>query len=163
MAACPYDRRFFNWGEPVQPEYATDQPYDVLDQVPAIKGTVMKCDFCTDLAEAGGISFCADACPQGAIYYGDLEEDVATNGVDFVRLSTFIEENHATPYKEELGTEPRVFYIAGDGELASESSADPRDREFLKGNLEWPWARIQQALEGQAPVGASSTQGGSDA
>ena len=26
MAACPYDRRFFNWGEPVQPPPTTSRP-----------------------------------------------------------------------------------------------------------------------------------------
>jgi dimethyl sulfoxide reductase iron-sulfur subunit len=159
MAACPYDRRFFNWGEPLQPDYVAEQPYSVESQVPAIKGTVMKCDLCTEMASAGGIPACVDGCPQGAMYYGDLEEDVATNGTDFVQFSKFIQDNHAAPYKEELGTEPRVYYIPGSGELASESTVDPQDRQFLKDNLEWPWARIVAAAREQV-VGAAANTGG---
>jgi hypothetical protein len=52
----------------------------------------------------------------GAIWVGDLDADVATNGSETVRLSTFISENNATRLKEELATRPRVWYIAGHGE-----------------------------------------------
>ena len=70
----------------------------------------MKCDFCPDMARAGTLPYCVQACPQRAIYYGDLEEDIATNGEELVSVSRFLAENHAERQKQELGTRPRVYY-----------------------------------------------------
>lgn len=135
MAACPYDRRFFNWGEPPIPPEAGHASYDLETQVPASKGTVMKCDFCPDMVRAGTLPYCIQACPHDAIYYGDLEEDLATNGVSLVEASTFLAEHNATRIKEELGTQPRVFYIPGHGE---DVGRDPSHEGHLP--VEWLWA-----------------------
>ncbi len=118
MVACPYERRFFTWGDPSIPSEADLVERSAEHQVPLKKGTVAKCDFCPELARAGRLPFCAQACPQNAIYYGDFEEDLATNGVDVVKISEFLAHNSATRLKEELGTRPRVYYIPGHGELA---------------------------------------------
>lgn len=147
MAACPYDRRFFNWSEPVQPAAVKRRPYDVQTQTPAMKGTVMKCDFCTDRANAGGLPYCVEGCPHGAIYFGDLEEDIATNGQEIVQLSSFLQTNQAFRYKEELGTEPRVYYIGGP--LQPQPPATNHEREFLKERLEWPWRRVVAEMDGE--------------
>lgn len=157
MAACPYDRRFFNWSEPVQPDWVKKVPYEVRTQVPAIRGTVMKCDFCTERAAAGGLPFCVDGCPNGAIYFGDLEQDVATNGREIVKLSRFLEENHAFRYKEELGTEPRVWYIPGHGQLVREGqgSANPGAHRPLRERLEWPWRTLAAAARQGPREGAT--------
>lgn len=154
MAACPYDRRFFNWGDPVQPEWYAQQDYDVQTQVPAIRGTVMKCDFCTDRAQAGGLPYCIEGCPRGALWFGDLEEDVATNGRELVQLSRFLEDNHAVRYKEDLGTEPRVFYIRGHGEAAEPPRATEHEQIFLKDRLEWPWRTLDADAEAAIAAGA---------
>jgi len=122
MAACPYERRFFTWGKPSVPPQAMFMERSPEHQVPAEKGVVYKCDFCPDMARAGRLPFCADACPQGAIYYGDLEEDVATNGKEVVQVSKFLEDNAAYRMKEELGTRPRVYYVPGYGQ---EAGRDP--------------------------------------
>ena len=37
----------------------------------------MKCDFCPDMVRDGTLPYCVQACPNRAIYYGDLEEDIA--------------------------------------------------------------------------------------
>ena len=134
IAACPYDRRFFNWGDPPIPPEALLADYSPDHQIPATKGTVMKCDLCPDMARAGTLPYCAQACPNDAIYYGDLEEDVATNGRDLVSFSRFLSENQAYRLKEHLGTKPRVYYIPGHGEAVgrdpSTTSREP---------TEWPW------------------------
>ncbi|MBI2774232.1 MAG: 4Fe-4S dicluster domain-containing protein [Chloroflexi bacterium] len=143
MAACPYDRRFFNWGEPVQPAQVRETAYNVVTQTPALRGTVMKCDFCTDRAAAGGLPYCVEACPRGAYWFGDLETDVATNGEEVVALSKLLEENEAFRFKEELGTRPRVYYINGHGEEAPRATA--HESAFLKDRLEWPWREIAEA------------------
>ncbi len=53
----------------------------------AEEGTVMKCDFCPDMPRAGTLPYCIQGCPNRAIYYGDLEEDIATNGRAVVSAS----------------------------------------------------------------------------
>ncbi len=136
MAACPYDRRFFNWADPPIPPEALLADYSADHQIPATKGTVMKCDMCPDMARAGTLPYCAQACPNDAIYYGDLEEDIATNGREIVSVSRFLSENDAYLLKEHLGTKPRVYYIPGHGEAVGR---DP----FEEGRdaTEWPWVR----------------------
>ncbi len=156
MAACPYDRRFFNWAEPEQPDWVKHAPYNPQTQVPALRGTVMKCDFCTDRAAAGGLPSCVEGCPRGAMYFGDLEEDVATNGTEFVKLSRFIEENHASRFKEDLGTEPRVYYVPGHGEDAPPASSQAMGtgpKPFAKDRLEWIGSTLR-AWERQHPMPA---------
>jgi molybdopterin-containing oxidoreductase family iron-sulfur binding subunit len=141
MASCPYDRRFFNWGEPPVPTEALLAEYDVELQVPATKGTVMKCDFCPDMIRAGTLPYCILACPNDAIYYGDLEEDVATNGVNVVAISNFLANHDAFRLKEELGTQPRVFYLPGHGEAIGR---DPTRTGRMA--TRWPW--IQRVMGG---------------
>ena len=142
LESCPYDRRFFNWGEPPQPPEAKLIDYNAEHQAPARRGTVMKCDFCPDLARTGRLPYCAQACPQNAIYYGDLEEDVATNGSDVVQLSHFITENSAYHLKEYLGTQPRVWYIAGHGERAGRNPSAKGRKPTV-----WPWVqRVKGAV-----------------
>ena len=134
MAACPYDRRFFNWGDAPIPPEALLADYHPEHQVPTRRGTVMKCDFCPDMARTGTLPYCVMGCPNNAIYYGDLEEDVATNGKAVVVASRFLAENQVYRQREDLGTKPRVYYIAGHGEAVGRDA-------FTKGRLptKWPW------------------------
>ncbi|MDP6822121.1 MAG: 4Fe-4S dicluster domain-containing protein [Dehalococcoidia bacterium] len=124
MAACPYERRFFTWGEPPIPPESLFVERSPEHQVPLKKGVVAKCDFCPEMARSGRLPFCAQACPQNAIYYGDLEEDIATNGDQVVKVSDFLAENSAFRHKDELGTRPRVYYVPGHGELAGRKPTD---------------------------------------
>ena len=139
MEACPYDRRFFNWGNAPQPPEAMFMDYSAEHQTPAIRGTVMKCDFCPDMARAGRLPYCAQGCPNNAIYYGDLEEDVATNGVEVVKLSKFLADHTGYRLKEELGTEPRVHYIPGHGELIGRDPTKTGRKPTT-----WPWEKLIQ-------------------
>ncbi len=140
MAACPFDRRFFNWGEPVVPPEAAFTKYSPENQVGAPRGTVMKCDFCTDHARIGSLPFCVSGCKQGAIWWGDLEEDIATNGKQLVVLSRFLAESDASRQKEELGTQPRVYYIPGHGERIGRSPYRQRRLATV-----WPWKSTKGA------------------
>lgn len=135
MAACPYQRRFFSWGEPELPPEAYFTKYTPEKPWPAIKGTVIKCEFCPHLYENGILPACVTACPMKALYFGDLDEGVATNGKEIVQLSKFLNENNAYRYKEQLGTQPRTWYIAGHGQ---DFGRHPNDVRKVKEN-EWPW------------------------
>jgi molybdopterin-containing oxidoreductase family iron-sulfur binding subunit len=50
-------------------------------------------------------------CPNGAILHGDELEDVVTNGEDTFRLKKLLKDRGAYRQFEELGTQPRVYYL----------------------------------------------------
>ena len=52
---------------------------------------------------------------------------MASNGVEIVQLSKFLDENSAYRYKEELGTQPRVWYLPGHGQSFGRNSKDIRE------------------------------------
>ncbi len=135
MAACPYQRRFFNWSTPELPPEAALAEYSPLYPVPAVKGTVIKCMFCAHFLRDGKLPYCVTGCPMKALYMGDLNEDIASNGVEVVNLSQFLAENNAYRYKEELGTQPRVWYLPGHGQ---DFGRKPDDRRAFK-PATWTW------------------------
>lgn len=115
MAACPFGVRTFNWEEP--PDVPEMFQHDTPEfQVPQIRGTVGKCQNCLHSLREGKFPACVEGCSMEAIYVGDLIDDVATNGHETVVLSQFLRDNDAFRLKEELGTETRVYYIAGHGQ-----------------------------------------------
>lgn len=118
MAACPYSTRVFNWTEPEQPAEISCMDYSPETSVPSKIGTVAKCDFCPDMAREGLLPDCVTACPNGVFYFGDENEDVVTNGDETIRFSDIIRDRGGYRFAEELGTEPRVWYLP------------PRDRIF---------------------------------
>ncbi len=142
MAACPYERRFFTWGEPAIPLEALFVEYSPEHSTPVKRNVVSKCDFCPEMARAGRLPFCAQACPNNAIYYGDLEEDLATNGVEVVQFSKFISKNTAYRYKEHLRTEPRVYYIPGYGQEVGRTSNQKGRKP-----VEWKWTKVKEGAK----------------
>jgi molybdopterin-containing oxidoreductase family iron-sulfur binding subunit len=121
MAACPYEARYFNWQEPLS---AKRMPMPNTPQMPvAQKGTVGKCVLCADRLPQGELPACVDSCPMGVLYVGDLVNDVAVNSQGTaVVLSEFLHDNDAVRFKEELGTNPRVWYILGHGQTLETAS-----------------------------------------
>jgi molybdopterin-containing oxidoreductase family iron-sulfur binding subunit len=115
MAACPYEARYFNWTDPLPPKR---MPMPATPQMPVPqKGTVGKCVFCADRLPQGELPACVSGCPMGVLYIGDLVTDIAVNGPgNTVVLSEFLRDNDAVRFKEELGTNPRVYYILGHGQ-----------------------------------------------
>lgn len=140
MAACPYQRRFFNWGTPQLPPEAALAEYSPIYPVPAVTGTVIKCMFCAHLLPHGRLPFCVAACPMKALYMGDLNEDIASNGAEVVRLSKFLSENDAYRYKAELGTQPRVWYLPGHGQSFGRKADDPRRIKPIT----WQWGGFER-------------------
>jgi Fe-S-cluster-containing dehydrogenase component len=116
MAACPYQARYFNWRNPPAVKRLPMPPTPEMP-VPQRKGTVGKCVFCADRLPHGELPACVSSCAMGVLYIGDLVTDVAVNGLGAtVKLSKFLADNDAVRFKEELGTSPRVYYIAGHGQ-----------------------------------------------
>ncbi|MDP4013053.1 MAG: 4Fe-4S dicluster domain-containing protein [Candidatus Nanopelagicales bacterium] len=117
MAACPYEARYFNWSAPA-PTNRMPTPSPNTPEFPANQiGTVGKCVLCADLIPySKQLPACVDACPNHVHYIGDLITDAAVNGASTERLSTFLHDNNAVRFKEELGTSPRTYYILGNGQ-----------------------------------------------
>ena len=112
MAACPYGARSFNWGHPQDPPEAAAEAYSPEHGFPRRLGTVEKCDFCPDMAEKGMLPGCAAGCPMGAIYYGDQNEDAVSNSQgETHRLTKLLRDRAGYRHLEELGTQPRVYYL----------------------------------------------------
>jgi molybdopterin-containing oxidoreductase family iron-sulfur binding subunit len=125
MAACPYNARTFNWGEnwaeaidSTRAENCCDTKkkdeccdYSPEKSYPGKMGTVEKCDFCPDMARKGELPDCVTSCPNGTIFFGDANEDTVTNGDETVRLSEILKKRSGYRFMEDLGTEPRVYYL----------------------------------------------------
>ena len=116
MVACPYEARYFNYSAAPKPPSPFDNPMPEFP-VPQQKGTVGKCILCVHYADKGRIPACVEACTMDALYISDLNSDVMTNSsAETYQLSTYLYDNDADRYKEELNTSPRVWYVAGHGQ-----------------------------------------------
>jgi Fe-S-cluster-containing dehydrogenase component len=112
MAQCPYSARSFNWGEPSHTAAELSQPYSVEYNYPHRKGVVEKCIFCPHELRAGRLPACASKCTMGAIYFGDEYEDAVTNSKgETIQLSKVTKQGASFRLLEELGTNPRVYYL----------------------------------------------------
>ena len=146
MAACPYHARYFNWWDPIWPEQMTK--YLSPNVSPRMRGVVEKCSFCfhryqlarektfaegkREVKESEYQTACTQACPAGAIVFGDLNDP--THAVHKIAQPDF--QNHyksknprAFRLLERLGTDTKVYYLssrewvrrAGDNYLADEA------------------------------------------
>ncbi|HEY9221843.1 MAG TPA: 4Fe-4S dicluster domain-containing protein [Lutibacter sp.] len=132
ITSCPYSARIFNWGHK---EKFDDKsvPYSPETQVPAAEGTVMKCDFCPDLLRQGLLPYCAQACPEGVIYFGDKNEDLVTNGQETLSFSKLINDRGGYRHLEHLGTKPNVYYLPAVERLYPlESGLEDKDEEIIE-------------------------------
>ncbi|HXK27881.1 MAG TPA: 4Fe-4S dicluster domain-containing protein [Candidatus Binatia bacterium] len=119
MAACPYNAKFFNWYT-----YQKEQPGQNPDVSLRPKGVVEKCTFChhrlqkarerahaenREIQPGEYNTACADACPAQAITFGDLADPGS-------EVSKLARSPRAFKLLEELGTKPKVHYLAeGEG------------------------------------------------
>lgn len=135
MAACPYHARYFNWWDPIWP---ADLKKSLSPNVsPRMRGVVEKCSFCfhryqiamekayfegrRELEEGEYQTACTQACPSGAITFGDL------NNPDH-EVAQLKDHPNAFRLLERLQTNPKVYYIsdrewvrrAGDNYLKNE-------------------------------------------
>lgn len=119
QTACPYGARQFNWGErtdtnPQVPEWGTPE----VPRRP--RGVVEKCTFCVHRIDAGlanglmpGVDeaatpACVSVCPVNARFFGNLNDPNS-------RVSQIIRSHPTLRLREDLGTEPSVYYIPPEG------------------------------------------------
>jgi molybdopterin-containing oxidoreductase family iron-sulfur binding subunit len=108
MAACPYSARYFNWQIP---EDSTEDHSKEHWEFQHVLGTIEKCGWCGHDYEKGILPPCVRGCPHGAIFFGDLNEDTISNGRETWRISEVFKKRQPFRLFEELGTEPRVYYL----------------------------------------------------
>ncbi len=113
--ACPYDVRKFNW-EARHDDNAYVPTWGIPEVERRPRGVVEKCTFCIHRIDAGlanGLTpgedpeatpACVNICPVGARVFGDLNDPNS-------RVSKTIADNPTLRLREELGTEPSVYYI----------------------------------------------------
>ena len=116
QVACPYEARVFNWKDPI--ERSPQSPNFGLQEVPnRPRGVVEKCTFCSHRIDPGlerglvpGVDpqatpACVVACPTKARIFGDLNSPESPISVALAAAQTTLR------LREELSTEPRVYYI----------------------------------------------------
>jgi Fe-S-cluster-containing dehydrogenase component len=113
--ACPYDARKFNWEarSDVNPFIPT---WGIAEVERRPRGVVEKCTFCIHRIDAGltkglkpgtdleATPACVNICPVKARTFGNLKDPKSD-------ISLLIAANPAFVLREELGTEPSVYYI----------------------------------------------------
>jgi molybdopterin-containing oxidoreductase family iron-sulfur binding subunit len=126
ITACPYAARTFDFGATyteatvnvapgvigaeeaddyervASPEYERAWLRQSHNQSPA--GNVRKCHFCLHRIKEGMLPACTTTCIGGATYFGDANDPDSL-------VSNLIAQPNGMRLKEELGTEPRVYYL----------------------------------------------------
>ena len=121
QAACPYHARYFNWWDAYFPKGKGLERYLSPEVSVRMRGVVEKCTFChhrymrakrkaeaegrRELREDEYIPACAEACPAGAITFGDLNNPNH-------KVSQLIKSPRAFRLLERLNTKPKVYYLS---------------------------------------------------
>jgi len=99
MIACPYNARYFNFKE--------NEEWPNKEHPKRSHGVAESCNLCAHRLDDGKPPACAEACHQkggGALLVGDLNDPES-------EVSRLIAGNSVKRIREDLGTEPKVYYI----------------------------------------------------
>jgi Fe-S-cluster-containing dehydrogenase component len=120
MVACPYGARSFNWGDSAHGERSHIPEWGEPEVEMRPQGVVEKCTFCierVDRAIKEGLTpgedydvtpACVNACPAEARFFGCLQDEDS-------KVFQLIGDNLTIRLREEVGTNPRVWYILPEG------------------------------------------------
>jgi len=116
--ACPYTVKYFNYS--THEWTAEEQRHLNPDVSVRVTGVVEKCTFChhrlqkareqariegRELKEGDYTPACVQTCPAGAMFFGDLDDTRSM-------VSRLSKTSRAFRLMEELGMEPKVFYLS---------------------------------------------------
>ncbi len=99
MIACPYNARFFNFKE--------NHEWTNIEHPKRSHGVAEACNFCAHRLDRGGVPACVEACSKSgneAIMVGNLDDHES-------QISEQLATNAVSRIREDLGTEPKVYYI----------------------------------------------------
>jgi len=119
LSACPYSARYFDFGdfytddtpekqayeEAASPEYG--KRWDREDKASPV-GNARKCHFCIHRLDVGMLPACVTTCIGGATYFGD-KNDPESLVIELISRGTT--SGKPMRLKEELGTDPKVYYL----------------------------------------------------
>jgi phenylacetyl-CoA:acceptor oxidoreductase subunit 1 len=166
--ACPYQARFkidapgFAYGR-------TAMQHEIEREDPRRLGVAQKCTFCSDRIDFGlanglrpGVDpqatpACVNACIADALHFGDLD-DPASN------VSRLLQEQKHFRMHEEIGTEPRFYYVYEKADGVPAPSAAPEQLPTNAGmirtrgvepwhQLHWDWKAAGNFMCGGAGIG----------
>lgn len=119
VAACAYHARYFSWWDPQWPE-GLEQTFNP-EVSTRMRGVVEKCNFChgrlhaaqeraaaegrRTLAPGEYVPACVEACPAGAIVFGDLDDPAS-------EVAQRAAGPRAFRMLEKLRTDPKVVYLS---------------------------------------------------
>ena len=63
-----------------------------------------KCTFCDHRIKNGELPYCVESCPANARIFGDLDDPNS-------EVNKLLGKHQPSRLKEELGTEPKIYYI----------------------------------------------------
>ena len=101
MIACPYNARFFNFKD------SPEEFWPNKDFPKRSHGVAEACTLCAHRLDRGRLPACVEACRDcgaGAIIVGDLNDRTS-------EISELIANRSAKRIREDLGTEPKVWYL----------------------------------------------------
>ena len=115
VTACPYGARTFDWGEyhtedtPKLMPYEKEPNYEygierVREKNDSPIGNARKCHFCKHRLHKGMLPMCVTTCIGRATYIGDKNDPESL-------VAELIASPRVMRLKEELGTEPNVYYL----------------------------------------------------
>lgn len=120
LLACPYSARTFDFGlfyadgTPDEAPYEQQSSFEYHERLKRKRGAIFvesspvgnarKCHFCIHRIENGILPACVTTCIGKATYFGDLNDSESL----VLHLSSL---PNVYRLKEELGTDPKVFYI----------------------------------------------------
>ncbi|MBT3234111.1 MAG: 4Fe-4S dicluster domain-containing protein [Calditrichaeota bacterium] len=99
MIACPYNARFFNFKD--------THEWVNKDRPKRSHGVAESCNLCAHRLDVGKQPACVEACQNsgaGAIYVGNLNDQ-------YSQVSRLIQGNSVKRIREDLGTDPKVYYL----------------------------------------------------
>ena len=99
MIACPYNARFFNFKD--------SEEWPNKEFPKRSHGVAEACNLCAQRLDKGELPACVSACKNAgnnALYVGDLNQSDS-------EVSKLISSNAVKRIREDLGTEPKVYYI----------------------------------------------------
>ncbi len=117
IAACPYNSRTADFGEfygddtPEVMDYETRPTFEygkewrrTPGREASPQGNARKCQFCLHRIENGLLPACVTTCLGGATYFGDYNDEQSL-------VHELVGSDRMMRLKEELGTEPKTFYL----------------------------------------------------
>lgn len=109
--ACPYESRQLTREDPspYHPGHGYT-PFEKRGYIEHHKGRIEKCTFCAPRLEEGLLPACVTTCPSQARTFGDLDDPES-------EIRRLLNEGRAQRRHEQLGTEPKVYYLELDDDV----------------------------------------------